>query len=106
MMRKILKIILLSLAIMMSLLGCQSERISNANERVENIVHLNQNSRYNIDADLIRSIQEFSMNQTGLLFADNENKCYSPLSLYHGLSMLSCGANNRSLGSDHGSFRN
>lgn len=96
-MSKILKTICLLAAITMFLLGCQTERISNANESVENIVHSNQNTQYIIDANLIKSIQAFSVNQTETLFADNENMCYSPLSLYHGLSMLSCGTNNHSL---------
>ncbi len=88
------KLILLIIVMLMPLSGCECQM---NNEKVYNIVQPESNVQHNIDADLIKSIQKFSVNKADILFAGDDNICYSPLSLYHGLSMLACGLDNNLL---------
>lgn len=94
-MKEKLIIISLIVVILTSFLGCESQMSNNG--KVYNIVQPESNVQHTIDADLIKSIQAFSTNQTDMLFEEDDNVCYSPLSLYHGLSMLACGLDNNLL---------
>lgn len=75
------------------LLGCNILKA----DRIENIVYPEKHIKEPVNTSTKEAIQSFSINNIDMLFMGVDNVCYSPLSLYFGLSMLANSTDNNSL---------